>query len=432
MATVIYNGFTLPNQHGKITFESDDDQMIRFTTNFSILATALASTLDTLKIPDQELTIFGTAYNVTGTGLATRIKTRVIKRGLDADSNRQYLTLVVEVTLKDDKPAADGIRDWSSDRTVDEQGMKTITVQGRITATANGDSALTNYNSEIGGLEATVQALYGGGTYFPARREITEHDKFDNELRFQSIIVESLETANVYTGAAEAFDTGIMFSKWAHSRRRGLVRGHSDRVAEFVTVTFECLFDRAFATSRTDLETRIAGLVIKRLKEQFLCSNVILESDDESFSSTNQSARATWTFRCDNGPQFITYDEVVSDVLIYGDASKITDGKPLTMATFSPGAMMQLTQRVTAEYAQASPGDPPPPSIAGIAGAVLIPRTRSRDRGQTNHGTSNIGIGDQTGSQEVRHSLVYSKEWWVVIPSPDDPDSSEVKPPQPG
>src|SRR5690606_14297149 len=333
---------------------------IRFTTNFSILASSLDSVLNTLEKPDKDLQVFGITYSVTGS--ATRIVSRVSKRGLDADGARQYLTLVVEVVLKDDKAGDNGLRDWTADLTTDEQGMKTITLSGRYTGTSGGSGALANFDANIATLESAVRSLYGGGTYFPARREIAEHDRFDNELRFQSIQVESLETVTAYSGAGEVLDTGIMFSKWAHARRRNLVRGHSDTPAEFVTVSFECLFHRSFATSRADLETRIAALVIKRLKDQFGCDGVVLESDDESFSSTNQSARATWTFRCDNGPQYITYDETVDDRLVYGSVEKITDGKPLTMVAFSPGAIMTLTQRVVAEYAQAAPGDPPPPS----------------------------------------------------------------------
>lgn len=431
MATVTYNGFTLPFQHGKITFNTNDNVSIRYTTNFSILASALETTLDTLKLPDKDFTIFGITYSVTGK--ATRIKTTVDKAGNSADGARQYLSLTVEVTLKDDKAGDGGLRDFTSDLTIDEQGAKILTVRARFTGTDGGAGAFANMNAAKAGLVSTLQTFYGGGTWNNFREDITDHDRFDNELAVTFTAVESIETANVYTGATEDYDTGVLFSRWNHSSSRELERGHNDKVIEFVTVNFECLYDRAFATPRSTLRERVAGLVIKRLVEQFQCSGVVLDRADESFSSTDMSARATWVFRCDNGPQFRRYNETISDELFYGPPpEKITDGKPLTMAPFSPGATMKLTQQVDIEYIGAQPGDPLPPSVNAIDGAVMIPETRTRIRGTTNYGTEDIGIGDQKGVEEERFTLAYSKVWWVVIPSADDPDKTVVKPAQPG
>lgn len=431
MAVVIYNGYTLPNQHGKISFgTSESNVTIRYTTNFSVLATDLAAVLDSLKIPDKDFTVFGITYSITGS--ATRIKTTVEKAGTPADGPRQYLTLTVEITLKDDKVGDNGLRDFSSDLTIDEQRAKIISITGNYTATPGGSGAFANYNSNIGSLVATLQSFYGGGVYFPSRQEIVDHDRFDNELQFQATTVEAIETKNVFDGSNEQFDTGVMFSRWNHTSSRQLERGHNDKPIEFVTVQFECLYDRAFATPRSTLRDRIAGLMIKRLISQFNCSGVVLASADEGFSATQQSANATWTFRCDFGPQYSRFNETISDNLAYGSAQKVTDGKPLTMAPFSAGAVMKLTQSVDAEYIGSNPGDPLPPSVNQINDAVLIPETRDRVRGTTKYGTEDIGVGSMIGAEEERFTLLYSKVWWVVIPSADDPDKTVVRPAQPG
>lgn len=418
---VTYNGLLLPNQMSKVRMEQTSKQ-VRFTATFAIAPSALDATLATLRDYDKSLTVLDKTYTVTTN--AVSLRTTVEKQGSDLDSvGRQRLTFTVSVRLIDAKAGDDGIEEFSADCFENAQGRKEIIVKGSVTYNASG-SATTNFNDNIATLEASFVTLFGG-VYNPPSRVQSEVDRHDNFLAFSSRQIELLELVNVYDGS-ETLNPGVIFTRWNHRRSRILDKGHNDPNVELISVSFECEFIQGFATGRTTLQTDIAALVIKRLLSQFSADSVVLVNEDEGFSSTEQAAAATWVFRINNGPQFLSFNEVLADELIYGTTRKVQDKQALTAVVHSPGASMVIVQTVIAVYAGALPGDPPPPAIA-IPKAVLIPLRRRRDRGVSEQG-GDIGGNGIGGDVQNVHTLTYVKTWQVVIPSPFDPDASEVKP----
>lgn len=418
---VTYNSLLLPNQMSKVRMEQTSKQ-VRFTATFAIAPSALDATLATLRDYDKSLTVLDKTYSITTNAISLR--TTVEKQGSDLDSvGRQRLTFSVIVRLIDEKVGDDGIEEFSADCFENAQGRKEIIVKGSVTYNASG-SATTNFDDNIATLEATFRTLFGG-TYNPPSRVQGENDRHDNFLAFSSRQIELLELVNVYDGS-ETLNPGVIFTRWNHRRSRVLDKGHNDPNVEIISVSFECEFIQGFATGRATLQTDIAALVIKRLFEQFNADAVVLINEDEGFSSTEQGAAATWLFRIDNGPQFLSFSEVIADELLYGSTRKVQDRQALTAVVASPGASMVLIQTVVATFAGAPPGDPPPPAIS-IPDAVLIPLRRRRDRGESTQG-ADIGRDSFAGNTQEVHTLTYVKTWQIVIPSAFDPKQTEVKP----
>ena len=416
--TFSYNGFAFPKQLGKVTFIRNAQDIV-ISTAMTIPTATLDAVLAILNAWDETLVISWATPKVETWSVATNavnVRTTAAKDGSPIDGGLlQRIVFTARIRLKDVKAGDDGFESWVATVDRDNQGAHVITISGVVTGTSGGNTAVENFDAGIGAIEDNFKTLYSG-VYNKAQRSTRDNDRHNNILTFISISVEELEAVNFITGGgAETFDPLIMFYRWNMSEQTLHNQGHDNARETRLTIDFGCIFDRTFASGPAELKSGIAALVMKRAKAQFGYSGLILLDEGRNYSSTEQNASGRWVFRVDKGSIFTAYSEVISDFTNFGSYLKMSNGSPLSIKSFSPGTIMELTQTVDATSQGNSPSGPPVPAIAirGANAGKLIALTRLRDRGDSDLGDTEFGTGGENSLKVKEHTFRYVQRYVV-------------------
>lgn len=430
--SITYNSQSLANQISRISFQRDKAQAV-LSVEFAPAAGDVETVVAALKKWDKTLVIssggWSQTYKLNDTSGAigyVTCRTSVEKAGSVLDSSgrkRLRFTAIIELQSVDD----DGFRDWSAICETDVQGRKTVTITGIVTGQGS-TSAQDNFDTNIASIEGAFLTLYGGTYEQPVTLQ-EDVDRHNGRFRFTRVHAELLETVNQYSdpggGLAENRDSDIRFVNWDIRRTRVLDRGRNHPHVSFYTVSWSAVLAKGKTGFTAQYDGALRALVIKRLKAQFgVSSKLVLRQDDVTYSSTRQSAGATWTARVVGGST-ISYVETLRTPFKLADYDKVMSGNDFEVEPYSPGLIGEVIQKVEHITQDAAPPIPPAPVIAGLlADAKLVMLEMDPEWSSTNVGKAE-GANNEVTAEAVDHTLKYTARF-VIRKRPSVTDVESV------
>ena len=238
--TITYNGYALPQQLGKVSFLRGE-QAASFTAEFTLLTGGVEAAITSLRAWDKTFSIVAGSWTATFTlgSNSVRVRTTCEKVGGPMDNGaRQRLrfTAIVELTTLE----TDGFRHYTVTCDTNEQGRKTIIIEGEVTGTGSSATAKTAFDAGIAAIQATWVAIFTG-TYESPRTVLRPIDRRGFILNFSRTIVELLDPNNRETSGVESRDTTIIFPVFFVERSFELTRGFQGEPVQRYTINWTAM-----------------------------------------------------------------------------------------------------------------------------------------------------------------------------------------------
>lgn len=376
MATIVYNGVTLTNPLGKVSF-SDGERSLTFSADFAVTPATLDATVTSLSAWDKAFSITSGGWTKsfalnTGsvTNAMTAARTTVEKLGDALDSSGlKRLRFSVEI-FRQSRDSA-GFREYTVTGEITPQDNQIVTISGEVTAQGT-TLAKAVFDAGITAIESFW--MTGGSAIFPATYEkvettFQEIDRYAGRFRFNRVYTELFIAQNVIDEGApnNGRDPQIIFPRWSITRNKTFRRGRDgDSPVVAYNVRWSAQFAKAKSESGviTQFEDKVRVFVHDKLATIFGVSadSLIFESDSIEYDRTQQTANANWVVSL-AGTDTVSYVENVKINIKFLDSDKFTDGRDFTVQFKSPGARGRVEQSVTHVQRNSTPPLPAAPSV---------------------------------------------------------------------
>jgi hypothetical protein len=376
MINVSYNGQALPTQVRKLAYTRTERELV-FSSLHAVDPSSYKAIAENLRPDNKVLTVGGGAYSETfrlnsGTDTPyTELVTAVEKMGERGDGSKMII-MRFSVRARLQTTIATGFRNYNFEWLEDEQGIYTLTITGEVTSKGT-DTALSNFSAGIGAIEDLAKTALGwtgelDKTMFEAPQTFIKVDKNNGDITFSRTLRELVHPANVYdTSEAQPEDrdkrdSTIVFPIWSIAKVPTLRRGKDEPHITLYRIRWTARLQKSKSGFIEQYESKIKALIINRLKAIFSESEtLVLESDEIDYARSGQTATGTW--EVSSGEDLVSYSEILEAKIIVADSDKVLDGEDFTESAFSPGARLELVQRIVHVQRNTLPPVPSAPVV---------------------------------------------------------------------